>query len=87
MNMALERRTAALRAHDCDRWQAWAYVGPFDLWPASAIRSLLDATGWEGAIDQAEPTAAELRALIVAALGQQCAAFEPTGNGDTDHDD
>ena len=76
MNVALEERTAELRAHDCDRFEAWGHL-PFELWSGGALVDFLAGTGWAAEIDLDEPTAAELRAVVSLALGPEAAAFKP----------
>jgi hypothetical protein len=48
------------------RWECWQGCG-FSIWPAAALADYLRSTSFEGALGD-EPTACELRAVLVLAL-------------------
>ncbi len=65
---AVHERTAEMRQHDTETWEAWQDI-PFEMWPDAALVSYLNGTAWESAFDGSQPTATELRAIIAEAIG------------------
>ena len=68
MDRMLQARTAEVRDHDCLSWEAWQHL-PLECWPDAALTSFLLGTVWESAFNGAQPTAAELRAIVAEAIG------------------
>jgi hypothetical protein len=70
MNRTITERIEAQRDGACDGlcWQRWQHA-PFEVWPEPALRDYLRDTGHEHELDAFAPTGAELRAIVMEAVG------------------